>query len=242
MKVGIKIYSDSKEKMEYALRADFADFIEVMALSGKDLYLPLLKESSKPMAVHAPHLSMGYNPADRSLFKNNIAIIDEVKRAADYLGADKIVIHSGHVLNPGCSRACAVENILASYDPRFCIENLFQLKKDEDTFCTTPDEFRSLLKDTGANMCLDLAHACAAANWKGVNYRNFLEDFISINPRHYHISGGSINALRDGHLSIFEGDYPIDYFKSILPENAAITLETPQNFDVQKRECEFMRI
>lgn len=240
MRVGVKVYSDTEDQLEHAKKASkFADFIEVMAVPGTDV--SRFKSIKKPFVIHAPHDRFGCNIADKSLFKHSIECLNHATKAADILGARVIVVHPGHLKSGSCSLQQAIKVLLKVNDSRIALENLFAGSGESGSMCSTPEHMRHLMDKTNCGLCLDFSHACAASNAEKEGHKEFVKRFISLKPAHFHISGGHLALFRDTHESLFSGDYPIDYFKRILPEDAWVTLETPQDINIQKKECEFLR-
>ena len=240
MKVGIKVYSNN-ERIDYAMRAsEFMDFIEVMAVPDTDF--SAFKKVSKPIVIHAPHMSFSCNPADKSLVEHNVRCIKDAVNAADILGSDRIVLHPGHILSGDCSAMQAIKVISDNFDRRMLLENLPQARGETDTIFRSPSEIKSLLDATGCGLCLDFGHACASAAQMGVPYKPFLEQISDLKPGHFHICGGWIKNLMDSHISLFDGNYPLDYFKNLMPRGAWVTMETPQDLETQKKEYRLMKI
>ena len=240
MKVGIKVYSNS-DKLEYALHAsEFVDFVEVMTVPDTDI--SAFKKISKPIVIHAPHMSFNCNPADKSFKGHNVRCIKDAIRAADILDADRIILHPGHIISGSCSVKNAIDVISDNFDKRILLENLPQTRGETNSIFRSSSEIKSMLDATGCGLCLDFGHACASAAQLGVPYKPFLEQISDLKPRHFHICGGWIKNLMDSHISLFDGDYPLDYFKKLMPRGAWVTMETPQDIETQKKEYRLMKI
>lgn len=239
MKVGIKVYSN-EGKIDYALRAsEFVDFVEVMTVPDTDV--SVFKRISKPIVIHAPHMSFSCNPADKSLMSHNVRCIRDAVKAADILGADKIILHPGHLVSGNCSVEHAIKAIGDNFDRRILLENLPQTRGETGSIFRSSSEIKSLLDATGCGLCLDFGHACASAAQLGVPHKPFLKQISDLKPRHFHICGGWVKNLMDSHLSLFDGDYPLDYFKKLMPRGAWVTMETPQDLETQKKEYRLMK-
>ncbi len=253
MKIGIKIYPEP-EKAEYCRKAaEFADFIEVMAMPSVDV--SPFRLLGMPFTVHAPHLTFNCNLADSSLFAHNVKCLEDSIRAADILDARVIVVHPGTILSDDCDVKNSLKVLEQVYDPRISLENMIPpqddspwlqsmsltVPKDKPDVFSLAEDLAPLMELTKTGLCLDFAHACATAACLGKNYKDVIDDLVKLKPNHFHLSGGFCENPWDGHLSIFEGDYPNDYFKSLMPDDAWVTLETPSNLETRRKECDYMR-
>lgn len=239
MEVGIKVFS-YRGQFGYAEKAaEFADFIELMAVPGTDMRI--FRRISRPFVVHAPHGRFGCNLADKALEEYNLECVRHAVKTADVLDAKTVIVHPGSIVSRSCSSGQVIRVLGKVVDSRIVLENLFEEQEDIASVCTTSEEMKYLMDSTGSGLCLDLAHACAAANQVGQSYQRVIRDFLKLKPRHFHVAGGKIENYRDTHESLFDGDYPLGYFRSVMPEGAWVTLETPQDIKVQKREYELMK-
>lgn len=238
MKVGVKVFSRPDE-VDYAKKMKFADFLELMIVPGTDI--SLYKGVKKPFVIHAAHHGFGCNLLDKTCLKRNVQILREASKAADILGAETIIVHPGHVLSSSCKHEHAVKILKKEYDPRIVVENLCPLPKELEHRYGLAKDMSKLMKDTKTGLCLDFAHACASAVKEKQDYKVVLKDLIKLKARHFHISGGGILSGQDSHLSLFDGDFPLAYFKKLLPKDAKITLETPHSIVRQKKEYDLMK-
>ncbi len=90
MKIGVEIFYNA-EFADYF--KDKADFLEVMAIEGKDY--SFLEDYPLPIVIHAMHHSFGINAADKNLFEKNLASINLAISLADCFDAKKIILHPG---------------------------------------------------------------------------------------------------------------------------------------------------
>lgn len=239
MEVGIKIFSD-RSQFEYAGKAaEFADFIELMAVPGTDV--GIFRQIGRPFVIHAAHQRFGCNLSDAALEKHNLECIRHAVNAADMLDAKIIIVHPGNIRSGSCSSGQVINVLGKISDSRIALENLYDEPKDIASVCTTAREMEYLMDASGSKLCLDIPHACAAANRIGKDYKSVLKGFLKLKPVHFHMAGGKIEGWTDTHKSLFDGNYPLDYFRSVMPKGAWVTLETPQDIKVQKREYELMK-
>jgi deoxyribonuclease-4 len=64
----------------------------------------------------------------------------------------------------------------------------------------------------------------------GRPYKEFIEEFLKLKPKMFHISDGKLDNEKDEHLNIGEGDYDFEFLMSCVKKNnlTYITLETPR--------------
>jgi len=232
MKIGVKIYNE-----EHFLKyfKDKADFFEVMALQKNDY--SFLKKYSLPIVIHAEHHSNGVNPADLSIKNDNLKSLNFARNIADIAKAEKIIFHLGGIEknNPYCSIENAVNLIREVNDERILIENLPQLDEmpSYTRIAQTPEEIKKLMKKTKSGFCFDINHALRnIKNFDG-DY-NFINEYIKLKPKHYHIGGHVFNPQED-HLSFEKSSLDLYKIFSHYPKDAEITLETePDMYKIEK--------
>jgi deoxyribonuclease-4 len=94
----------------------------------------------------------------------------------------------------------------------------------------SPAQIEELIGDGDRGLCLDLNHAAKAAVSMGVDYREYVQDFLVFDPKMFHISDGTLDNEKDEHLNIGEGDYDFEFLMScvIICTPKYVTLETPR--------------
>jgi deoxyribonuclease-4 len=79
-------------------------------------------------------------------------------------------------------------------------------------------------------LCLDLNHAVKAAISLGLDYKDFISEFMELNPSYFHIADGRLDYEKDEHLAIGEGEYDFEFLKNLMrfANNTQVTFETPR--------------
>ncbi len=92
------------------------------------------------------------------------------------------------------------------------------------------EDNRLLIKINDIGLCLYLNHAAKAAVGLGVDYQEYIQDFLMLDPKMFHISDGTLTNEKDEHLNIGEGDYDIGFLMNCVnrSELGYVTLETPR--------------
>lgn len=233
MKIGIKTF-DNEKLLDYF--KDKVDFFEIMAIQANDY--SFLKKYSLPIIIHAEHLGFNINPADKTKIKENIKSIDYAIKLADSINSKKIIIHPGILSDENCSKEQAISLFKDFNDKRFLIENILTIEKG---LCSNPIETKDFLKITNKKLCLDINHAICSANYKNINYIKFLNEFIKLNPCHYHLGGDKKDSKTDRHLSFKDSDIDIAKIMSLLPKNAEITIETTRDIKDLEQDIDYLK-
>jgi len=238
MKVGVKIYISDYKLIPHYLK--YADFIEVLIEPEKDF--TVLRQYETDYVIHVAHGRFGFNPSDKNAWGLSKRILDYSKQAADLLSAPKMIVHPGYYENEFSTEKNILDFIKENYDPRIILENLPKNTKYKPFFFSTPEEVKRISEKLEMDICLDFAHAiCAAATLK-VDYLDFILQLNELNPKHYHICDGFIISETDSHLPFSKGDYPLDKFKSMIPDNGEVTIETrPNDIESVLKEIAFLR-
>ena len=232
MKIGVKTYYGEAFLRNFEKKADF---FEIMAVEGKDY--TFLKKFSNPIVVHAEHQTFGINLADKTKEKQNLSALNFARKIADFSRAKKIILHAGALENKNCSKKNALA-LIKSLDKRMPIKNILIENLPHlphiNYFSTTPAEIEKLIKEAGVGFCLDINHAIVTAISLKKDYISFLEEFIKLEPQHYHLGGQRIRARKDAHIALKHSEIDIKEILALLPENAEVTLETEP--DINKTE------
>lgn len=236
MKVGVKIYTRNHGLVPQYV--EHSDFIEVLIEPDKEY--KMLKEYDVKYVIHAPHQNFGFNPADRNSWDKSKKILGNTIEAADFLDARKIIVHAGTGDNLERENAF-IEFMQDCNDKRILLENLPKSTKYYPYFFSTPEEVKKVSEKLGFGICLDFAHAvCTAATLK-TNAIKLIEGINALKPRHYHFSDGWLASETDSELHLFKGDYPLEEFKKMIPEDGEVTIETPHGIGEKIKEIEFLR-
>ncbi|MFA5888053.1 MAG: TIM barrel protein [Candidatus Nanoarchaeia archaeon] len=239
MKVGIKTYTDEvgyKYLSESGI-LEFADFIEILPVPDNNYYKSF-KDFDIPFRIHAPHQGFGAEPGDRKAVERTKHCIDAARKAADLFKSPTIVVHPGRYYDVG-SKERAIDFLKGFNDKRFIVENLPSFS-DGDELGTTADEIKAFIEKLNCGICLDFGHATLTERRTGKNYKQIINEFLKFNPKYFHIMGGSIQEGRD-HKNLFYGDFDIEFFRSCIPKDAWVVLETPHDAEMQKKEINFLK-
>jgi len=234
MKIGVKTWDSEKFLKHFENQADF---FEVQAIQTNDY--KFLKKFSKPIVIHAEHFKQGSNPADKTMFKQNLKSINFAIKLADKTNAKKIILHAGAIVNKNCSKQQAIDFIKNIKDKRIIIENLFY----NNPVNFNPNDIKEFLKECNCGFCFDISHAIASANIQNLNPYLLIQDFLKLNPSHFHIGGQKMNSRIDSHCSFFnkKSDIPIKKILNLFSKNAEITLETNPDIKKTKKDLEFIK-
>ncbi|MDI6737478.1 MAG: TIM barrel protein [Nanoarchaeota archaeon] len=238
MKVGIKTYSDEKGYNHIPKIIDYADFIEILPLPDNDFYKQFA-DFDMEIRIHAPHQGQGADPADRNAVKRTMQCMKTAIGAADLFDSPTIVVHPGTYTGVG-STMRAIEFLKQFNDGRFLIENLPAECNEKGELGSTAEDMAPFVKTLGCGICLDFGHATLTEHAKAKGYKQIINEFMRLNPKYFHIMGGSIKENID-HKNLFYGDFDIGFFKECIPRDAYVVLETPHDAGMQKREIEFIK-
>jgi len=242
MKIGVKTF-DSEEFLKYF--EDKADFFEVQAIqSTPESFYSSLKQFSIPLVVHSEHYEFGINPADSSRYNINLKSINFARKLADSVKAEKIIIHPGAIEtgNKNCSLENAVAFIKNLDDERLLVENLPGREEGLTVFslCNTSGETKQFLELTGAGFCFDVNHAILSESIIDNSNYQFLEKYIHLKPKHYHIGGQRFGELF-AHLCLADSDLDLGKILKYYPDNAEIILETEVNIQKVQDDVNIIR-
>jgi endonuclease IV len=239
MKVGIKTYTDEigyKYLSESGI-LEFADFIEILSLPDNELYRNFA-DFDIPFRIHAPHQGQGLDPGDKKAVERTMQCIDVARKAADIFNSPTIVVHPGHYHDVG-SKERAIDLLKSFDDKRVLIGNLPSFSDGEE-LGSTADEIRAFVEKLNIGICFDFGHATLTERKTGKNYKQIINEFLKFNPKYFHIMGGSIREGID-HKNLFYGDFDIEFFRSCIPKDAVVVLETPHDVEMQKKEIHFLK-
>ena len=125
---------------------------------------------------------------------------------ADRLNAKYLILHAGYG-----SMKHATDVLCEIADDRLLIENVPKVGlNDELMIGYSPAQIEELIGDGDRGLCLDLNHAAKAAVSLGVDYKEYVQDFLVFDPKMFHISDGTLDNEKDEHLNIGEGDYDFE--------------------------------
>ena len=94
---------------------------------------------------------------------------------------------------------------------------------------SAPYEIESICKNTGFGFCLDFGHAACAAASQNLEWANYIDQFLKLNPDSFHLSDGHVTSVIDEHLHLGKGNYNIPWFISKIGKNQPVAIETEKN-------------
>ena len=233
MKFGIKLWSINHDLYEEAvkiIRERKADYLELLYVPGEKEKLKILKKNKTPIIIHAPTLSQGVCFSDNNFKKKN-KIMKETLNVAEYLNASKIIIH------PSIGTSENFIRFLKDYqDKRFVIENMPKLGiKNTQCIGDSPTEIRKFLSQGPFGFCLDFSHAIKAAISHKIDYKDYLKEFMQLNPVMFHLSDGRLSTEIDEHLNLGKGNFDLRFIKGLIKENEQIFKKSKEvTFEVPK--------
>lgn len=231
--IGLKLWSTNTDHYLREAKKLYAegvfDYIELYVVPESLKCANEWKTLNIPYVIHAPHSAHGINLADKNCEDRNISIFSEVKEFADVLNAPTIIAHGG-VLGSIDEVARQINSI---GDPRVIVENkpYFPIDNSDRLLAgSTPEEIQRIITATGCGFCFDIGHAVASANAHGVDWKEYFDSFLKLNPKMYHLSDLDISSKKDQHLHFGTGTLPIKEILLRLPTDSMISIETSKNY------------
>jgi endonuclease IV len=244
MKIGVKLYPDRLEDAK-RLQHD-ADYFEVLARQDQRKDVEAFGGLDKPtLVVHNEHLRFGVNISDRNKHDLNLKSVRFAQEMADRFDSKYIILHSGKK-----DGDYSVRNIIDFYkeigDKRIVTENLpFKSKaagKSYVGFGRIREEISEIMKAAGVGLCFDFGHAWSVAFGLGKDHVKMTREFLKLKPSMFHFYDSLLKGEMETHLNIGDGDADVAFFKSLLPRNAIVSLETDfQDPKKQLNDVRFMR-
>ena len=226
MKFGLKLWSINTDLIVQAVHLideKVFDYIELMVIPDSDIK-PFLIDI--PYIIHIPHEKFGVDIGNPAAKEYTMQMINESIAWGDQLNAKHLILHAGH----GSMRH-ATDLLREVSDSRLLIENMPKVGLDGEAMIGySPAQIEELIGDGDIGLCLDFGHAVKAAVSLGVDYKEYVNGFVGLEPRVFHVSDGTLSGERDEHLGIGEGEYDLGYFLHRVKENPfqLITIETPR--------------
>lgn len=227
IKFGLKLWSTNYNLLDEArklIKDGMFHYIELMVIP--DTEISPFQKIKVPYIIHIPHSSFGLNIADIKKEEFNLKIINQSIKWADKLSAEYLILH------PGFEEINVAENFLKKIeDKRILIENMPKVgMNDEKMLGFTPEQIKELTSDK-FGFCLDLNHAMKATISLKIDSKNYIKDFLKLNPKIFHISDGNLKKEKDEHLSIGEGEYDFKFLLNCIKNNDSklVTLETSRD-------------
>ncbi|TFH40317.1 MAG: hypothetical protein E4G94_09785 [ANME-2 cluster archaeon] len=227
MKFGLKLWSINTNLIDPAVRLideKIFDYIELMVIPNSEIK-PFLMDI--PYIIHIPHEKFGVNIGDPAAKKFTLQMINESIVWADRLNAKHLILHAGHG-----SMEHSTYLLHELSDNQLLIENMPKVGLDGEAMIGySSEQIKELIGDSDIELCLDFGHAVKAAVSLGVDYKEYVQEFMELEPRVFHVSDGTLGEEKDEHFNIGEGEYDLGFLMGCVEKNnsALVTLETPRN-------------
>jgi sugar phosphate isomerase/epimerase len=232
---GLKLWSTNDNYIDEVIslyKENIYTYIELYTFPDSykkyiDLWINLQSKYKIPFVVHAPHWKEGMNLAQKKHADKNRKLAEETYKFADKLNADIVIFHPGIAGNDEET----IRQIKIIYDKRMVIENKPYYALVNDLVCNgnSPKSIENIIKNTNVGFCLDIGHAFCAANALKLDKYTFLNDFIKLNPKIYHLTDGDNKSFYDKHYHFNDGTYDIPTILKQIKSVSMITIETEKN-------------
>jgi endonuclease IV len=238
-KLGLKLWSTNLSYIKEIQRLyafGVFDYIELFSVPETYETISTWKSLKVPYVIHGPHYTKGLNFADKNCFEKNLQLVAQAQKFADELGAEIIIFH------PGVSGDIdqTIFQLNKINDPRIVIENKPYFGIVDNIICngSSPAEIEKILKQTNVGFCLDFAHAVFAANALKIDKIKFIEQFMQLEPKMFHVTDGQWDGVFDEHPNLGQGNFEFDKLKKFFSPNSMITIETKHNYLDSLRDFE----
>jgi len=238
-KYGLKLWSTNENYLAEAsrlLRTGVCDYIELYVIpeSFRD-NIGHWRSLKAEYVIHAPHFMDGVNLAKPECQERNRELGKEAFDFADALAAETVIFHPGI----GGTEAETVRQLKMLADPRIVVENKPYLIPG-DLVCNgySTEQLEFIMNEAGVGLCLDIGHACCAANALKRDKIDYLKQFIALNPRLYHLTDGNWDSPYDEHYHLGQGNYSIAAIMRLLSNNSRITIETEKDLSDSLKDYE----
>ncbi len=243
---GLKLWSTNQNYISHAVRLyqeEIFHYIELYTVPGSyDDFHILWKDVGIPFIIHGPHFKDGLNFARQEDKKGNFLMAHEALRFADSVQAGIVIFHPG--VNGDIKETA--RQIKELNDKRIIIENKPYYGLGENLICngSSPEDILYIMEETGAGFCLDIGHAICAANAIDHNPIEYLEKFIELKPKMYHLTDGDYYGLYDRHDHYGQGSFPLERLLQLIPADSHVTNEavkdSPENLDDFVRDMKLL--
>ena len=239
---GLKLWSINNNYIDSAIELfnhDLFDYIELYAVPESfDTSSSWWKNLNIPYIMHGPHFAHGVNFSIKEAESKNIELVTEAMKYLDFLNGEKIIFHPG-IKGDYKETARQLNNLIKAkiIDSRVILENKpmkvipgKSLLPTDDCVGYSPEQMKFIKEETGLDIVLDIGHGTCAANALGLDYKEFLKEFIKLEPYMFHLSDGDIDGVMDKHLHIGSGTYDFEFIFSLFPEGSKISIETEKSY------------
>jgi deoxyribonuclease-4 len=229
IKIGLKLWSTNKDLFDEAnllYEKSVIDYVELYIVPGSynDFDFNKLK---MPIIIHAPHYGHGFNIADKKNRDSNLIKLKETIKFADKLKSKHIIIHAGFNGNISVAK----EFLDLAKDNRILIENMPMIALDGSECIGYELEGIKHLIEKKFGFCLDFAHAIKSSISLNKNYKEFINRFLKLNPKMFHVCGvGSLKDKKDKHLNLWKDKTDLIFIKKCIMwgKNKMVTFEVPK--------------
>lgn len=235
MNIGLKLWSTNLSNYaSEALRLyelGYYNYLELYVVPNTLETLSGWKELNIPYTLHCPHSAHGFNLSKPELKSSNQQIFNEVRKFADELNVDYVVIHGGL---DGDVKETA-KQLKALNEPRALIENKPYKSTPvviENKICIgyNKEEIELIKNESNCGFCLDFNHAICAANSFKINYTDYLNELMELKPNMFHIADmPDANSEFDGHLHLGQGKLDLASLTKFLSLDSKVSLETAKS-------------
>lgn len=229
IRIGLKLWSPN---IDLARRADelcqegWIHYVELYAVPGTyGNTIETWRSLKAPFMIHCPHSAHGFNLAKAELWEKNQEKFREVQRFTDALKAKVIVVHGG---NNGRAQE-VIRQLKALKDERIFLENKPKLGLNREIcIAHSPEELAAIKSGAGLKgFVLDFGHAIYAARASDREPFEYIQEFLQLNPRFFHLGDGDSRSQKDIHLNLGQGNFDIARLVSLVPQGARVSIETP---------------
>ncbi|MFH1644461.1 MAG: TIM barrel protein, partial [bacterium] len=189
-----------------------------------------------PFIIHAAHSAKGLNLAKKEFLNNNLKLAQEAFKFADDLKAETVIFHPG--IEGDIKET--VRQLKKIKDPRIIVENKPYYGIYDNVICNgnSPEEIKFVIDETGIGFCLDLGHAIYSANAQKIDPFFYIEEFLKLKPKMFHISDGDMNGVYDEHKNIGKGSFDLRQILNLIPNDSMISVETNKNYEDSLKDFE----
>lgn len=233
-KFGLKLWSTNTNYIEEAKRLfikGIFQYIELYIIPNSFDKIEIWKNINIPYIIHAPHYNNGLNLAKKECETSNIILANEAINFANKLKAEYIIFHPG-IDGDIAETARQLNEIINKFnEKRILVENKPYYALVNNLICngSSPEEIIFLIRKTGISFCLDIGHAICAANAKKIDPFVYINEFIKLMPKMFHLTDGIYEAIYDKHLHFNDGNYPVEKFVKSFIYDTLITNESPKS-------------
>lgn len=233
-KLGIKITTNEFNLVsEIYNQKKYIDFIEIKLFTNFTTdNFEFLKKLKTPYVIHLPNSNQGIDFGDINFKSNNKLFINKIN---DNIELFNQINPLCYIIHPESGDVkLSIQNIKCLNIHPIAIENMpFKSIHGGELLGYDPISLNIYFDEiNNLHFCFDINHAIKSAVSKGINYLDFLTEFLKWRvPKIYHLSGGHLDNEIDEHLSIYEGDYNINKIKKVILQSNSvkyITFETPR--------------